>query len=178
MTGRDLGRFVLVVLLFEVVQQTVVLDLRVGSVHADVMVLLPILAGVIGGPSRGAAMGFGAGLVADLFLPTPYGLSALVGSLVGFGSGVATLMLNRSAWWLPPLAALGGSAVYELIYASLGSVLGQPQMLHVDLFRIVVVVSVTNAVLALPAMRIVAWAMPAASTEGMPTSTLSAGVSR
>ena len=153
MTGRDLGRFVLVV-------------------------LLPILAGVIGGPSRGAAMGFGAGLVADLFLPTPYGLSALVGSLVGFGSGVATLMLNRSAWWLPPLAALGGSAVYELIYASLGSVLGQPQMLHVDLFRIVVVVSVTNAVLALPAMRIVAWAMPAASTEGMPTSTLSAGVSR
>ena len=178
MTGRDLGRFVLVVLLFEVVQQTVVLDLRVGSVPADVMVLLPILAGVIGGPSRGAAMGFGAGLVADLFLPTPYGLSALVGSLVGFGSGVATLMLNRSAWWLPPLAALGGSAVYELIYASLGSVLGQPQMLHVDLFRIVVVVSVTNAVLALPAMRIVAWAMPAASTEGMPTSTLSAGVSR
>ena len=29
-------------------------------------------------------MGFGAGLVADLFLPTPFGLSALVGSLVGF----------------------------------------------------------------------------------------------
>jgi rod shape-determining protein MreD len=177
-TGRDLARAALVVLLFEIVQQTIVLDLHVGTVHADVVVLLPILAGVIGGPSRGAAMGFGAGLVADLFLPTPYGLSALVGSLVGFGSGVATLMLNRSAWWLPPLAALSGSVVYEVLYASLGSVLGQPQMLHVDLLRIVVVVSVTNAVLALPAMRLVAWAMPAASTEGMPTSTVSSGVAR
>ncbi|MGA8724544.1 MAG: hypothetical protein WB565_05840 [Acidimicrobiales bacterium] len=178
MTGRDVARFVLVVLLFEVVQQTIVLDLRVGSVHADVMMLLPILAGLIGGPSRGAVMGFAAGLVADLFLPTPYGLSALVGSLVGFASGVATLVLNRSAWWLPPLAAFGGSAVYELLYASLGSVLGQPQMLHVDLLRIVLVVSLTNAVLALPAMRLVAWAMPASSTEGIPTSTLSSGATR
>ena len=178
MTSRDIARFVLVVLLFEVVQQSLVLDLRIGSVHADVMVLLPILAGVIGGPSRGALMGFGAGLVADLFLPTPYGLSSLVGSLVGFGVGAATLTLNRSAWWLPPLAALGGSAVYELLYASLGSVLGQPQMLHVDLFRIVLVVSVTNAVLALPAMRLVAWALPAASTEGMPTSAVSSGAPR
>ena len=116
--------------------------------------------------------------MADLFLPTPYGLSALVGSLVGFASGVATLALNRSAWWLPPVAAFGGSAVYELLYASLGSVLGQPQMLHVDLLRIVLVVSVTNAVLALPAMRLVAWAMPASSTEGIPTSTLSSGATR
>ncbi len=178
MTSRDVTRFVLVVILFEVVQQSVVLDVRIGSVHADVMVLLPILAGVIGGPSRGALMGFGAGLVADLFLPTPYGLSALVGSLVGFGTGAATLSLNRSAWWLPPVAALAGSAVYEVLYASLGSVLGQPQMLHVDLFRIVAVVSVTNAVLAVPAMRLVAWAMPAASTEGMPTSAVSSGASR
>ncbi len=81
-------------------------------------------------------------------------------------SAPPTFALNRSAWWLPPLAALGGSAVYEILYASLGSLLGQPQMLHVDLFRIVVVVSVANAVLALPAMRLVAWAMPAVLDRG------------
>ena len=123
-------------------------------------------------------MGFGAGLVADLFLPTPFGLSALVGSLVGFGVGVATLALDRTAVWLPPVAALGGSALYEVIYAVLGSVLGQPQMLHVDLSGIVVVVSVANAVLALPALRLVTWALPAASTEGVPTSTVSSGALR
>ncbi len=64
-----------------------------------------------------------------------------------------------------------GSAVYELTYAAIGSLLGQPQMLHVDLVRIVVLVSVVNAVLALPARRMLSWSLPAASTEGVPTST-------
>jgi rod shape-determining protein MreD len=175
MTARDAARVTLVVFAFVVVQQTLILDLRFGAIHPDVMVLLPILAGIVGGPSRGATMGFGAGLVADLFLPTPFGLSALVGCLLGFGVGVATLALDRTAWWLAPTAALGGSAAYELVYASLGSVLGQPQMLHVDLLRVVVVVSVTNAVLALPAMRLVSWGLPASSIEGIPTSTVATG---
>jgi len=178
MTPRDLARVALVVFAFVVVQQTLVLDLRVGGVHPDIMILLPIVAGVVGGPSRGATMGFGAGLVADLFLPTPFGLSALVGSLIGFAVGGAALALDRSAWWLPPVAALGGSALYEMAYAMLGSVLGQPQMLHLDLLRIVVLVSVVNAVLALPALRLVSWALPEASTEGMPTSAVASGVLR
>ncbi len=131
------------------------LDVHVGGVHPDIMVLLPIVAGLVGGPGTGASMGFGAGLVADLFLPTPFGLSALVGCMIGFTVGVATLALDRTAGWLPPVAAFGASAVYEVVYAVLGSVLGQPQMIHVDLTRIVLVVSVVNAVLALPAVRLV-----------------------
>jgi rod shape-determining protein MreD len=142
------------------------------------MILLPIVAGVVGGPSRGASMGFAAGVVADLFLPTPFGLSALVGTLIGFAGGTATLALDRSSFWLPVVAALAASALYEVIYAVLGSVLGQPQMLHADLVRIVVVVSIANGVLAIPAMRLVTWALPAASTEGVPTSVLSAGGQR
>jgi rod shape-determining protein MreD len=174
-TAREAARVVLVVVLFVVVQETLVLDLRIGGVHPDIMILLPIVAGIVGGPARGATMGFGAGLAADLFLPTPFGLSALVGSLIGFGVGVATLALDRSALWLAPLAALGASALAVGTYAVLGSVLGQPQMLHVDLFRIIVVVSVTNAVLAIPALRLVTWALPAASIEGVPTSAVSSG---
>lgn len=178
MTLQDATRVGLVVLGFVTVQQTLMLDIRVGGVHPDIMVLLPIVAGIVGGPARGASMGFGAGLVADLFLPTPFGLSALVGTMIGFAVGVTTLALDRSAIWLPPVAALGASALYELIYPVLGSVLGQPQMLHVDLLRIVVVVSVTNAVLAIPALRLVTRALPAASTEGIPTSPLSSGAYR
>ncbi len=178
MSGRTLVRGGLVVVLFLTVQQTLVLELRIGGVHPDIMLLLPIAAGIVGGPVRGASMGFVAGLVSDLFLPTPFGLSALVGCLLGFGIGVATLALDRTASWLPPVAALAGSALYEVVYPVLGSVLGQPQMLHVGLARIVVLVSVTNAVLALPAMRLVSWALPGASTEGVPTSVVSTGVLR
>lgn len=178
MTGRDGARLSLVVFLFVVVQETVMLDVRIGGVHPDILVLLPIIAGIIGGPSRGAGIGFGTGLVADLFLPTPFGLSALVACLVGFAVGLATIALDRTALWLAPLAALGGSALYELTYGALGSVLGQPQMLHVALLRIVVVVSVTNALLALPAMRLMSWGMTQASTEGMPTSDVGVGAAR
>lgn len=178
MTRGELARLSLVVFLFLVVQETVMLDLRIGGVHPDIMILLPILAGVIAGPSRGAAIGFSTGLVSDLFLPTPFGLSALVGCLLGFGVGLATIALDRSAWWLAPLAAFGGSALYEVTYGALGSVLGQPQMLHVALARIVVVVSVTNALLAVPAMRLVKWGMAEASTEGMPTSDVGVGAAR
>ena len=109
MTARNVTRVVMVVLLFVIVQETLVLDLRLGGVHPDIMVLLPIVAGIVGGPARGTSMGFGAGLVADLFLPTPFGLSALVGSLVGFAVGVTTLALDRSALWLAPLVALGAT---------------------------------------------------------------------
>jgi rod shape-determining protein MreD len=177
-TPRDAARLTLVVFGFVVVQETVMLDLRIGGVHPDIMVLLPIVAGIIGGPGRGATIGFGTGLVADLLLPTPYGLSALVGCLLGFGVGLATIALDRTAWWLAPVAALGGSALYELTYGALGAVLGQPQMLHVALARIVVVVSVTNAVLAWPAMKAMAWGMAQSSTEGMPTSDAGVGSAR
>jgi rod shape-determining protein MreD len=174
----ELGRLSLVVLLFVVVQETVMLDIRIGGVHPDIMVLLPIVAGLVGGPSRGATIGFSTGLVSDLFLPTPFGLSALVGCLLGFGTGLATQALDRTAGWLAPVAALGGSALYELTYGSLGSVLGQPQMLHVALARIVVVVSVTNAVLAIPAVRLMSWGLDRASTEGMPMSDAGVGAAR
>jgi len=177
-TPRDAARLTLVVFGFVVLQETVMLDLRIGGVHPDVMVLLPIVAGIIGGPSRGATIGFGTGLVSDLFLPTPFGLSALVGCLLGFAVGLATVALDRTAWWLAPVTALGGSALYELTYGALGSVLGQPQMLHVALVRIVVVVSVTNAVLAWPAMKVMAWGMAQSSTEGMPTSDAGVGAVR
>ncbi len=85
------------------------------------------------------------------------------------------MALDRTAFWLAPVAALGASAIYEGLYAVLGSVLGQPQMIHADLFRIIVVVSVTNLILAVPALRLVQWALPAASIEGVPTSTVSTG---
>lgn len=170
MNRGSVARLVLVVATAVVLQQTLVMDIDVGGVHPDILILLPITAGIVGGPNRGVTVGFATGLVADLFLPTPFGLSALVACIVGFAVGTTAVPLDRTAWWLPPTAGLLGSAVYEVAYAALGTVLGQPQMWHVDLARIVLVVGITNAVLALPARRIMAWALPAASTDGMPTS--------
>ena len=73
----------IVIVVVLVVQHTLLDAVRVDGAHPDVMLLLPMAAGYAAGPDRGAVFGFVAGLLADLFLPTTFGLSALVGCLLG-----------------------------------------------------------------------------------------------
>lgn len=159
MTSVRLARLAVVLLGTLLVQYTVGLDIRVAGAHPDVTWLLPICAALCAGPEAGALVGFCTGLASDLLLPTPFGLSALVGCLLGFATGLATRSLDRTVWWLPPLAAAAGSAVAVMLYAVLGAVLGQEQFLKVDLGAVVAVVAVTNALLAWPAMRVMSWAV-------------------
>jgi cell shape-determining protein MreD len=124
------------------------------------MVLLPITAGYAAGPERGACFGFAAGLVADLFLPTPFGLSALVGCLLGFGTGLATAGLVRGSWWMPPVVAAVATAAGLGAYAILGAVLGQPAMLRTYLAPALVIGVPSAALFAIPVLRMVTWALP------------------
>jgi cell shape-determining protein MreD len=105
-------------------------------------------------------------MAADLLLPTPFGLSALVGCLVGFAVGSSTGAITREVWWFPAVVALAASAVAVMLYAVLGAVLGQDQFLDVNLVAVVGVVAVTNALLAAPAVRVVAWALGPSSADG------------
>ncbi len=159
MSGRAVARSLLVVALALLVQTTVILDVRLDGVSPEVMFLLPIAAGVVAGPVEGAAVGFVAGLAADLLTPTPLGLSALVGTIVGFGVGAMSGGMVREVRGLPTVVALGASAVAVMLYAVLGAVLGEPQFLHVNLAVVVAVVAVANALLAGPAVRVLRWAL-------------------
>lgn len=161
-TITDLVRVTLVVFVVLTVQHTVLDGVRIAGAHPDAMLLLPIAAGYVAGPTRGAALGFAAGMVCDLFLPTTFGLSALVGCLVGYGTGLATGGLVRSSWWLPLIVSAGATAVGLTAYAILGAVLGQPGYLTADLAPALVVATPAAAVLATPVVRMVAWAVPAA----------------
>jgi rod shape-determining protein MreD len=158
-SARAWVRTILVVIVALLAQTTVVLDLRIGGAHPDVVGMLPIAAGLAAGPEEGALMGFLAGMGIDLFLPTPFGLSALVGCLIGFGVGRATQAVDKSIWWLTPLVALTASAVAVMLYAVLGAILGDDSVLHVDLVAVVGVVSVVNAILAVPITAFVRWAI-------------------
>jgi rod shape-determining protein MreD len=165
-TGRSLLKLVLVVFVTLLVQSTIGVDITIFGAHPDLMLLLPIAAGIAGDAEEGAVMGFVAGLAADLLLPTPFGLSALVFCLVGFAVGASTGAVTREVWWFPPLVALAASAVAVMLYAVIGAVLGQEQFLRVDLAGIVAVVAVVNAILAAPAVRMVGWVLGPASGDG------------
>lgn len=154
-------RLPLMLILALLVQTTVLVRIRVGGVMPDFMLLIAVAAGITAGPTRGAGLGFVSGMVIDLFLPTPLGLSALIFTLVGYGVGVANAGVLRSAWYIPVLTAGAASVGGVVLYAVAGSMLGE-RMLTGHLVTIALVVGVGNAVMAPVAVRLVGWSLGSA----------------
>jgi rod shape-determining protein MreD len=161
MSARATLRVALVTLLLLLVQSTVILSIRFQGVHPDILWLLPITAALMDGPETGAIVGFWSGLAFDVVLPTPFGLSALVGCLLGFSMGVATAAVDRRAVWLRPTAAVIGCVAADMLFAVLGAIFGQQQMVQIDFFTLFLVVAVSSALLVLPVNRLMRWALGA-----------------
>jgi rod shape-determining protein MreD len=158
-TSRDALRALLVLVVVLVLQLTVALDIRVAGAHPDLIVGLAVAAGLAGGTERGALVGFFSGLAIDLFLPTPFGLSALVGVVVGVGAGqLVAAGVDRTNWFFVPGVAALGSAIGVIMFAVLGAVVGQPDMLTPSLGVVVGVVAVVNGALGYLLVRACNWA--------------------
>jgi rod shape-determining protein MreD len=149
--------FVLVMVLL---QTAVFPQLRVFNVAADVLLLVAIGAGVVGGPERGAVLGFVGGLLADSVLTTtPFGLSALVYCLVGWCAGSFQTRILHATWWIPVLTAAAATAMGTLLFAGLGAVLGQEQFLSWRLLPICGVTALWSAALCPAVTRLCRWAL-------------------
>lgn len=158
MTGLRF-RLPLALLLVLVFQSSALQDVRVRGVHPDALLLFAVAAGIVAGAELGALVAFGTGLMADLFVQTPMGLSALAFALVAFAVGTLQGGLIRAAWWITPLTAFVGSALGVVLFAVIGAVLGQAQLVTDRLPVIALVVALTNAVLSLPVVRLAGWAL-------------------
>ena len=159
MTSKEAPRALLVLVVVLVLQLTVTLDLRVAGAHPDLILGLAVAAGLAGGTERGAIVGFFSGVAIDLFLPTPFGLSALVGTGIGVAAGrLVAAGVDRTNWLFVPGVAALGSAIGVIMFAVLGTVLGQPNMLTVGLGAAVGVVALVNGALAHLLVRACNWA--------------------
>ena len=148
-------RIGLLIIFTAVVETTLGSDMRVLHVAPDLMVLLVICAGLTGGTEAGAWVGFWTGLLYDMFLTgTPIGLSALTYCLVGSAVGALRTSVLQERRSLLPIAAFTGTAAAVLFFVTAGVVLGQSQLLGGGrswLIRVMLVESLWNALLALPA---------------------------
>jgi len=158
-TARSAVRVVLVIFVVLIVQQTMMVALRIRGVHPDLLWLLPITAALADGPETGGIVGFWAGLAFDLVLPTPFGLSALVGCLLGYAVGSLTTAVDPRASWLKPVAALTGSVAADMLFAVLGAILGQSQMVQIDFVALFFMISISSVVFVLPVSRLMRWAL-------------------
>lgn len=153
------GRVALCIFVAWVLQVGLFAQLPVGGARADVMIVLGIAAGFVGGPDRGAIVGFAAGLAIDLVLPTPLGLSAVVYTIVGYLAGRISGTMPRSSWWLPAMTCAVGSAAGVVLYALVGVIVGEATLSGPPLATIVVVTAVVNAVLGPAAVRAMRWSL-------------------
>jgi rod shape-determining protein MreD len=158
-------RLAFVIFVVLLVQQVLMVPLRVAGAHPDLLWLLPITAALLDGPETGAIVGFWAGLAFDLVLPTPFGLSALVGCLLGFAVGSLTAAADPRAAWLKPVAAVAGSVAADMLFAVLGAIMGQQQMVQIDFLALGLVVAVSSLVLVLPVNRLMRWALAGESNR-------------
>ncbi|MGH9182812.1 MAG: rod shape-determining protein MreD [Acidimicrobiales bacterium] len=150
------------VLLAVAVLHTAILpQFRVFDVAADLPVLLGVAAALAAGANRGAGVGFAAGLLADSFARTPFGLAALAYSLVGYTVGSLQSAVLRSSWWILALTAAVASAAAVALFAGMGAVVGQSQLLSARLPVMAAVVGLLNAALSPLAVPVLRWAVAA-----------------
>jgi len=155
---------VLLIILAALILQNPVLDrIQMARAHPDLLLLLPVVAGLVGGPGEGAWVGFLAGLAADLSLPTAFGLSALVFTLTGFAVGSIVQALIEGPWWVVPLTGAVGTAIGELLYVGVAVVTNQTLVLREPqaVAFVIGVASGANAVLAMPVALALRWAIRA-----------------
>jgi rod shape-determining protein MreD len=151
-------RWTTVVVVAFVVQIGVLVDLAPFGVHADAMLLVAICAGLAAGPTRGAVVGFAAGLLADVMLPGTLGISALAYAAIGFVVGsVQDAVMSTTRTMSVVITALA-SAVGVLLYALVAQLLGQRSLSDPRLVQIVGIVAVLNAALCLPLLAVSRWA--------------------
>ena len=165
MIGSLRVRVALALALTLVVHLTLLSRLRIDNVRPDALLLVAVMAGLVAGPERGAVTGFCAGLLADLFLQTPLGLSALTYCLVGFAIGSLQSGILRAAWWIPVVTGLLASAGGTVLFAVLGAMVGQLDFVSPRLAVIALLVGFMNAALAPAAIRLVGWVFQAGVAE-------------
>jgi rod shape-determining protein MreD len=159
LVNRPLVRLLMVGLPVLALQTTIVADLPVAGVVAQVVLVCAAAAGVTAGPERGALAGFVLGLMFDLVLTSPLGLTALVYGLAGYLAGYINSLTVEHPWWLVVVVVGSASALSTLAQPVLANLVGVEGWLTIHLVRVVVVVSLVNAVLAPLVVPLMRWTL-------------------
>jgi rod shape-determining protein MreD len=133
--------------------------LRIATASGDLMLLFALTAAMVGGPERGAIAGFCIGLAFDLFLTTPFGLSALTYSLGAYVVGRIQVGMLRHSALLPVFTLAVGTAGTVVVYALLARVFGQAWIGYARLWRVILVESGFSLFFAPISLPVGRWAM-------------------
>jgi rod shape-determining protein MreD len=156
-----LARIALLALLAVFFQTGVVSELPVLGVNVDLSPLLVAFVGLMCGSMLGAVTGFAVGLLVDLALVQTLGVTSLIFTLIGYGSGRLRELRDPQAALTPLLVGAAASGASMVGYSLMEFLLGVDAPVSLELLRQIVLGVFVNAVVALPM-----WAVVRRSLEG------------
>lgn len=131
-----------------VLQHSPVGELQIDSVHPDLMMLFVCSVAVVGGREKGVLIGFLGGVLSDSFLVTPFGLSSLIYSVIGYLVGEMERLGSSRSKWLEILVVGGGSLLGQVLFTITFYLFALADPLRNHLPAEFVVVSLLNVILA------------------------------
>ncbi len=151
-------RLAAMAVLVTLVQVGVVSEIPVFGINADLSPLLVAFVGLLCGSTIGAAYGFATGLLVDLLLLQTLGLSSLIFTLVGYSAGRLRELRDPQAALTPLLVGAAAAGASLVGYSLMEFMLGVDAPVSLELLRQILLITVVDAVIALPLWALVrAW---------------------
>ncbi|MFR9674785.1 rod shape-determining protein MreD [Streptomyces sp. TR06-5] len=139
------------VLLALIVQVGILARLQLPGAVPDLLLLTVLGLAMVYGPTGGALVGFGAGLLADLAPPADHavGRYAMVLCIVGYLAGLTKPENGQHRSATLPMAVVGGAAVGStLLYAGVGALVGDSPALNTGIGGLLLTAILYNLLLA------------------------------
>ena len=140
-----------------ILQSTLVSHFRIWGVFADLPLLVVVSWGLLRGSREGLIWGFIAGLAVDLFSGAPFGAATFGLMAAGSLSGLGQSTVFRSQLFLPLIAVLLATVVYDMLFLLVVWISGYPVSWLDSLFRLVLPSAALNAALTPVVFVIMRW---------------------
>ena len=152
-------RLVLVLLIVLSLQTTLFSDLRPFGVAAQIVLLFVVVAGSLYGSAIGALTGLIAGMMFDMILPTPVGLSSLTLGLAGATAGLLIYFFNEPTWWMRLIAVAVASVLGEIYFPMVQAIVGLDGWLQLRVIKVALIVAICNVIIAPLAIFVCRWTL-------------------
>lgn len=141
--------YTICILVFMVLQSTLLDYIRIYDVIPNLLIVLTILAALLGGNSEGAVVGFFSGLVLDIMFGKLLGFYALLGMYLGIAVGSVNRRLYKDNLLVIIFFTLVFSIAYETTVYILNTIMSGNMDLIYPFTRIILPEAVYNCAAAI-----------------------------
>jgi rod shape-determining protein MreD len=150
LTPRTVLRIAALILIAVVVQLAVVTQFTFWGANADLIPLIPLFVGLLGGPVAGSLVGFFTGLMIDMSLVQTLGVTSLLLTGVGYLGGRYRELRDTSHGLVPVVAGALATLLYAASFSLTQFLLGVESSVSGLVIRDTLVGVLINALLAAP----------------------------